>query len=151
MRWFVFAWVIAGNCIGLLVVLLVFAKFAGSPQAIVIAVLGLVYVAAEARGRYQNMAFARAMVELNGHLLRIRGLLRDAQFEEQAAHLLDVETTLRKQYRARGQYQLVLLGSHFPRLHGRGRARTATQLERRAFERKRRSTGYRLESAPSAR
>ena len=45
------------------------------------------------------MAFARAMVELMvKDLLRIRGLLRDAQFEQQAAQLLDVETTLRKQY-----------------------------------------------------
>jgi hypothetical protein len=109
-RWFVFAWVIAGNCIGLLAVLLVFAKIASSPQAIVIAVLGLMYVAAEVRGRYQNMAFARAMVELNGHLLRIRGLLRDAQFEEQAAHLLNVETTLRKQYEPGVNINLFFLG-----------------------------------------
>lgn len=110
MRWFVFAWVIAGNCIGLLMVLLVFAKFGSSPQAIVIAVLGLLYVAAEVRGRYQNMAFARAMVELNGHLLRIRGLLRDAQFEDQAAHLLNVETTLRERYEPGININLFFLG-----------------------------------------
>jgi hypothetical protein len=110
MRWLGFAWAVVVNWIGLLVVLLVFAKFAGTPQAVLIAVLGLVYVAAEVRGRYQNMAFARAMVELNGHLLQIRGLLRDAQFEAQAAHLLNVETTMQKRYEPAVYINLFFLG-----------------------------------------
>ncbi len=110
MRWLGFAWAVVVNCICLLVVLLVFAKFAGSPQAVLIAVLGLVYVAAEVRSRYQNMAFARAMVELNGHLLQIRGLLRDAQYEQQATHLLNVETTMRKRYEPAVYINLFFLG-----------------------------------------
>jgi hypothetical protein len=110
MRWLTFGWVIIINCLYLLVVLLVFAKFGSSPQAVMIAILGLIYVAIEMRGRYQNMAFARAMVELNRQLLAIRGLLRDAQFEAQAQYLLNLETTISKHYEPTLYINVVFLG-----------------------------------------
>ena len=65
----------------LFIILLVFDKLGRKPEAIIVAVLGLIYVTIRTIGIGQYMAFIGSMFALDQQHLNLRRLLNDPEFE----------------------------------------------------------------------
>ncbi len=81
MSWLGYSWTIAVNCFYLFIILAVFDKLDHRPEAVVVAILGLIYVAVRTTGMGLGWAHGHTLFHLNKQLLRIRSRLNDPPTE----------------------------------------------------------------------
>ena len=94
MRWIGYSWTVGINCLSLLVVLIAFAKLLERPEAITVAILGLIYVTIVTRTSLQNLGIAQGLIAMNKQILEIRRLLKDVQFGSEAQNVWEMEKSL---------------------------------------------------------
>jgi hypothetical protein len=94
MRWVGYAWTGVVNCFYLCVVLAVFAKLYDRPEAITVAILGLIYVTLVASNSRMALGTAQALMKVNQQILETRRLLKDVRFGEEAESLRNAEKTV---------------------------------------------------------
>jgi len=96
MRWIGYAWTSVVNCFYLCVVLAVFAKLCDRPEAITVAILGLIYVALVASNSRMALGVTQALMKVSQQILETRRLLQDVRFGEEAESLRNAEKTLER-------------------------------------------------------
>jgi hypothetical protein len=94
MRWFGYAWLILFNTFCIVVVLAVFAKLFERPDVILVAILGLIYIAIEMRGVAQNVGITEGLMQLRKQVLEVRRLLNDANFGSEAENIWQTEKAI---------------------------------------------------------
>jgi K+-sensing histidine kinase KdpD len=77
MQWLNYLWTVIVNCCFLLVVAYVFDKLDRRPEIVIVAILGLVYVAICSISIAESVARVHVFAHLNEQLLYVRRLLRD--------------------------------------------------------------------------
>jgi uncharacterized membrane protein len=82
MRWLGYFWRVTVNCFYIFIILLVFDKLYHKPEAVTVAVLGLIYVTIRSIAIGQHMGFVQTMFALDRQVLNIRRLLNDPGYEE---------------------------------------------------------------------
>ena len=91
MRWLGYLWTVAVNCFYLLIIVAVFDKLYQRPEAVVVAILGLIYVTIRMIGIGLSMGMARSLLHLNKQLLCIRSLLNDPATDYEAEFMRELE------------------------------------------------------------
>jgi hypothetical protein len=94
MRWFGYAWLILFNTFCIVVVLAVFAKLFERPDVILVAILGLIYIAIEVRGAAQNVGITEGLMQLRKQVLEVRRLLNDVNFGSEAETIWQTEKAI---------------------------------------------------------
>lgn len=97
MHWFSYLWRVVVNCFYLAVVVYVLDRLTNKPEAIVVAVLGLMYVTMRNVAIGQYLLQVGWFAHMNKQLRHVRKLLHDPHHEQNEQEWLEAERTVPQQ------------------------------------------------------
>ncbi len=98
MRWLGYLFDVAINCLYMAIILAVFDQIHHRPEAVIVAILGLLYVTIRMIGIGLSLHQQQIALLVTKHFVRIRTLLGDPEAESEAAHLLEYRKAAEKKW-----------------------------------------------------